>query len=173
MDWSTICRESVREPDEPYKYIAKFRWGFTCNLLKGHKGEHSPYAEISRQGIVPSDETLSVRAKITKLNEKLRKLNEGEREATKTTLITCLGWSINGGSKDWSGCGSQFPVSQLTYIQTHWYTPPSGCTEGGYWNRGEGQFICPSCGHMNRLYERPEVESLKQFFAKVEDTYDQ
>ena len=64
-------------------------------------------------------------------------------------------------------CKRRTKVSNLTYIQTRWYTPPHGCTGGDYWNDGEGQFDCPKCGENNRLYERPEVEALKWFFKDV------
>lgn len=154
------------------KGYGEHKWGFFCARLKDHKGEHDPYPEVSRQGVTPSDELIALKSKIKRANEKLSTLRAAEREASKTTLITCLGWSVGGGSGNWSGCGAQFPVNQLTYIQTHWYTAPYSCTGGDYWNQGEGQFMCPSCGHKNRLYERPEVVALKEFFAKVEDTYD-
>jgi hypothetical protein len=165
----TNCREHVNRDGTGY---GEHKWGFSCALLKGHKGEHNPYPEVSRQGVTPSDELVSIKSKIKRANEKLSTLRAAENEASKTTLVTCLGWSIDGGSGNWSGCGTQFPVNQLTYIQTHWYTRPYSCNEGDYWNLGEGQFKCPACGHINRLYERPEVAALKQFFVKVEDTYD-
>lgn len=47
-----------------------------------------------------------------------------------------------------------------------------GCTGGDYWKQGEGQFECPKCGHVNRLYDRPDVVELKRYFASVEDVYD-
>lgn len=84
------------------------------------------------------------------------------------TVIKCLGWTV--GAKD--GCGASLRVSDLTYLQTHWYTEPYSCTGGDYWNQGEGQFICPKCGAKNRLYERSEVEKLKKYFKAVENKYD-
>lgn len=70
------------------------------------------------------------------------------------------------------GCGAWTPISNLVYIQTHWYTPPTGCTGGDYWNEGEGQWVCSKCGHLNRLYKSPEVEALKRYFSGVKDTYE-
>ena len=169
MNPSGICRTHVSLDGKGY---GEHKWGFFCARLKEHKGEHSAYPEVARQGITTPDELVTIKGKIKKLNERSTTLHAAANEAVKKTLITCLGWSVGGGGGDWSGCGAQFPVSQLTYIQTHWYTPQSGGTDGDYWNSGEGQFICPACGHKNRLYERPEVDTLKKFFAKVEDTYD-
>jgi hypothetical protein len=166
---SSNCRQHVSLDGKGY---GEHKWGFFCALLKGHKGEHGPYPETSRQGITVSDAMVTIKGKIKKLSERSTKLHAQQSEELKKTLITCLGWSVGGGGGDWSGCGAQFPVNQLTYIQTHWYTSPYSCSGGDYWNQGEGQFKCPSCGHINRLYERPDVAALKQFFAKVEDTYD-
>lgn len=67
--------------------------------------------------------------------------------------------------------GAMLLVSDLVYIQTRWYIEPYSCTGGDYWNMGEGQFVCPKCGAKNSLYERPEVEGLKQYFKSVQDKY--
>jgi len=48
-------------------------------------------------------------------------------------------------------CGKRHQISTLTLIQTHWYTPPSGCMEGDYWREGEIQFVCPTAKVANRL----------------------
>ena len=75
-------------------------------------------------------------------------------------------------------------------IQTHWYTPPRGCTEGDYWNEGELQFVCPETGIINRLlfsnYDVPYEERMdfdnnpgkqfkrnyKKLFREVKESYD-
>lgn len=82
------------------------------------------------------------------------------------TLVRCE--ANNNGE----GCRAAFEVRELEYIQTHWYVRPHGCTEGDYWNHGEGQWVCPSCGHRNRLYNQPDVEKMKPLFKSVKDTYD-
>jgi len=82
------------------------------------------------------------------------------------TLVRCEK-NVNG-----DGCGQGFEVRELEYIQTHWYVPPRGCTEGGYWKPGEGNWRCPKCGHLNRLYDKPDVESIKHLFLKVVGVYD-
>lgn len=70
-------------------------------------------------------------------------------------------------------CKTLHKIGELTYIQTHWYTPPRGCTEGDYWNEGEGEFKCPACGQLNRMtYRKPEFEKLKYSFKDIEKTYD-
>jgi DNA-directed RNA polymerase subunit RPC12/RpoP len=68
-------------------------------------------------------------------------------------------------------CGKRSVVGRLTYIQTHWYREPYGCTGGDYWSAGEGRFACPHCGYENRLIYRPEIESLKRHFAEIEQRY--
>lgn len=80
----------------------------------------------------------------------------------KKTLVRC--------EPAW-GCGMGYEIQELTYIQTKWYTPPSGCMGGDYWNNGEGQWKCPNCGKINRLYNKPEIMKLKHLFGKTEDAY--
>ena len=71
-----------------------------------------------------------------------------------------------------TSCHKQHPIGELVYIQTHWYVQPYSCTGGDYWNVGEGQFKCPSCGFLNRLYNREEYEALKYRFKEIVKTYD-
>jgi hypothetical protein len=68
-------------------------------------------------------------------------------------------------------CGRRYAVKNLVYIQTHWYEGPHGCTGGDRWHMDEGQFICPGCNTRNRLFERPEVEDLKRYFKRIEETH--
>ena len=49
------------------------------------------------------------------------------------------------------GCGSMHKINECTLIQTHWYTPPSGCSDGDYWNIGSMNILCPVLNHKNRL----------------------
>lgn len=84
------------------------------------------------------------------------------------TLVVCTSQVMTG-----KGCGAHLEIKDLTYIQTHWYTAPHGCTGGDYWNAGEGQFVCPKCDHRNRLYRNPEIQQLREHFAGVEKTYRQ
>ncbi len=92
----------------------------------------------------------------------------------KDSEVLCVGWSLphKNNPKMADGCGAMLCIGDLEYIQTHWYTEPYSCTGGDYWNAGEGQFVCPKCLKLNRLYERPDVVDMKQFFGSVRDTYE-
>ena len=70
-----------------------------------------------------------------------------------------------------SSCGVQRPIGDVVYIQTHWYVRPYSCTGGDYWNEGEGNFKCLSCGFLNRLYDREEYQKLKYRFKEIFKTY--
>lgn len=48
-------------------------------------------------------------------------------------------------------CDTPHEIRDLTLIQTHFYVPPSGCTEGAYWLPGEIQFVCPQTDITNRM----------------------
>ena len=69
------------------------------------------------------------------------------------------------------GCAAKFFIKDITYIQTHWYEKPHGCTGGDMWHQGEGQFICPCCGLRNRLYNRESFVALKGLFKNVIDEH--
>jgi len=65
-----------------------------------------------------------------------------------------------------------YEIKELTYIQTHWYEEPYSCNGGCLWHAGEGNFICPNCGHRNRLYNRKEIEKLRSLFKDIVDEYE-
>lgn len=67
-------------------------------------------------------------------------------------------------------CNHLSTIRCLEYIQTYCYVGPYGCTGGDYWNQGEGQYICPNCNKVVRLYNAPEIESLKNFFGNIRET---
>jgi hypothetical protein len=48
-------------------------------------------------------------------------------------------------------CNKKTQFQNVIYVQTYWYTPPSGCTDGDYWSQGEVNIICPKCKILNRL----------------------
>lgn len=108
----------------------------------------------------PTDEQVEQAERILEQRE------EAIAKQTRGTLVKCTTQVATG-----KGCGALHAIKDLTYIQTHWYTRPHGCSGGDYWNQGEGQFICPSCGHRNRLYATPEVQKMKRHFKSIEDTY--
>jgi len=108
--------------------------------------------------------------RIAKSQAILKKLLEVEKKLLAKTLVKCSRY-INGNRGINKGCGAEHPIDSLEYIQTHWYTEPHGCTGGDYWNQGEGNWICPSCGGRNRLYDHPEIIQLKHLFNSVADEY--
>jgi hypothetical protein len=59
------------------------------------------------------------------------------------------------------GCGEKLPIKDLTYIQTHWYESPWGCTGGDSWHEGEANFVCPKCGARNRPCMYKEWDLIK------------
>lgn len=89
------------------------------------------------------------------------------KEQARNALVRCTSQTATG-----KGCGTMHKVGSLEYIQTHWYVEPHGCSGGDYWNQGEGQWLCPSCGHRNRLYDSPDVTALKYSFASIKKAYD-
>lgn len=120
--------------------------------------EAIPFREARVKG--PTDIQVSEAKAILAEREK------AEKKAISETLVQCTTQVATG-----KGCGAWHPIKELTYIQTHWYNEPYGCTGGDNWYAGEGQWRCPSCGHLNRLYVTPEVEAMKAQFARIENTY--
>ena len=147
----------------------KSRKSFFCALRSGHKGHCYPYSEVDRQGIVIPPALTETDSQISALNLQLALLKARKNDQQKEVSVVCLGWSVTFRS---DGCGAKLPISDLEYIQTHWYTGPTGCSEGDYWNEGEGQFVCPVCGKLNRLCDRPEVVALKTSFKSIKDIHD-
>lgn len=99
--------------------------------------------------------------KVKKAEKALDKAEESRDKLLKDAEVQCLNKS----------CGAYLRIGDLTYIQTHWYVQPHGCTGGDYYRAGEGQFKCPKCGMRNRMLGE-NVEKLKVHFKEVEDTYD-
>jgi hypothetical protein len=102
----------------------------------------------------------------TELEKKLRKNTLHVNQKRAKTVIECQSSAAYG-----AGCGLKFFIKEVTYIQTHWYEKPSGCSGGDMWHEGEGQFECPCCGHINRLYKRPEIVELKGLFKNLSKEY--
>lgn len=81
---------------------------------------------------------------------------EALRAALGKTVVKCTTNSFG------RGCGVEHEIGNLTFIQTHHYI----------YRPGEGQFICPSCQHRNKLYDRPEIELLKYSFGGIVSEHD-
>ena len=73
-------------------------------------------------------------------------------------------------------CQKRSKISNLTYIQTHYYHPPHGCMGGDYWSESEGQWVCPKCGGLNRMmnFNKNEttVSKLKPYFGDIRNAHD-
>jgi len=107
-----------------------------------------------------------IEKKLEAVELKREKLKAAQAEALGKKLVTCTS-TFQG-----KGCGKKSQIKNLTFIQTHYYVRPYSCDGGDYWKAEEGQFDCPKCGHRNRLYDRPEITELKQYFGKIHDEYD-
>jgi rubrerythrin len=101
-----------------------------------------------------------LKAKRRKLVKKIKKTDRKIADLLSQTVVVC------------GECGYGHEIVTLTYIQTHWYTRPRGCTGGDYWSPGEGQWTCPTCDARNRLYKLPEIEALKDHFLCVVDEHE-
>jgi hypothetical protein len=99
------------------------------------------------------------------VQEELSKYDAEIKRRKSLTLVRCENTVAYG-----KGCGAGFEIRDLEYIQTYWYEPPSGCSDGDNWWQGEGQWKCPSCGHTNRLYDKPDVTKLKSLFKNTVDS---
>lgn len=105
--------------------------------------------------------------RIAGLEAKLSAAHRGQNRRKPGVAVQCTSQVATG-----KGCGAWTLIGRLVYVQTHWYREPYGCSGGDYWLMGEGQWVCPKCGHRNRLYSSPEVEAFKPFFKGVHDVYD-
>lgn len=123
------------------------------------KSEKIPYFIPALSG--PSEE------EVAKAREILEAHKKAIKEQHRNTLLQCTTQVATG-----KGCGAYTSIKDLVYIQTHWYTPPYGCTGGDYWSQGEGKWICPECQHVNRLYETPEIEERYHHFKEIKKVYD-
>lgn len=108
----------------------------------------------------------AITKKIKKLDERRAVLEAELQEARANLDFPCC-------------CGEVHKIKDCDVLQTHWYTPPSGCTDGDYWNSGELQVVCPVTGSKNRLLDRSVNDHLakqfsssyKRLFKSVTDTY--
>ena len=102
------------------------------------------------------------------LEFELQTIREKIKEVQSHTLVKCeTNFAYRG-----EGCGMASEIGDLTYIQTHFYIHPHGCTGGDYWKCGEGQFDCPHCGYRNRLYNREDIQELRLCFKNTEDSHE-
>lgn len=95
------------------------------------------------------------------LREQLSLVEQKRNQLLAQTQITCETNVAYG-----AGCGHTYAIGEIDYIQTHRY-----CWSDREWNDSEGQWKCPHCGHINRLYDKPEIDKLKRLFRTVIDHY--
>jgi hypothetical protein len=106
---------------------------------------------------------------IAKAKSVLEEHHKALKVRGKNSHVVCRSFVAYAPKK---GCGAFLRIGDLTYIQTHFYVKPYGCTSGDFYREGEGEFICPKCGARNRLYNSPEVTNLKSEFALVVNEYE-
>jgi len=109
------------------------------------------------------DNLKEVEAKLHRLEARRKKLLGDKAALLGETPIVCLktpGWVQNH-----AGCGKEYKINQVIFIQTLYYVRPYGCTGGGYYNDSEGQWLCPDCGAKNRLiFQNKHIAELKAHF---------
>lgn len=104
--------------------------------------------------------------KIEKHEQKIAKLNDKIDGIRGCWTISCS-TDANG-----DGCGDFFQIKSAIYLRTFWYEEPYGCTGGDNWIEGDGECICPSCGHRIRLYKRPDIMEQRRLFKYIEKCYE-
>jgi hypothetical protein len=115
----------------------------------------------------------SINDQIKEKSAELKLLNKKKSiiaKLKKSKTIVCVGNFYN------KGCGTRLQIKNLTYIQTHWYESPWGCTGGDTWHESEANFICPKCKARNRpckyydwkLIEDDKFSLIKYKFKNLE-----
>lgn len=99
-----------------------------------------------------------IKKKLTNLKIKEDKLNIELNNEYKKITIECT------DNKYGNGCGKISQIGELEYIQTYYFDNEP---YNERWKESEGYFICPYCGHKNRLYGREEYEKLKYYFKLI------
>jgi len=97
--------------------------------------------------------------KLEQVEQEISKLQKERTNLLRQTVAKC------------SHCGKGTTIAKLTFIQTKWYVPPRGCSEGDYWEDDEGQWQCPHCEHIVRLIDpNPQAKLLverKHYFKDI------
>ncbi len=104
---------------------------------------------------------------VAELERQKAELEKRRKAAVKRKMIKCEG-SVLG-----RGCGRKTQIGKLIYIDFNWYEQPWGCTGGAQWHSGEGHFICPKCGRLNRMYNREEWQKLSWYFQERTSVYNE
>ena len=100
--------------------------------------------------------------------EKQKQILENKRiSLIQKTFIKCES-SVLG-----KGCGKSTQINKLIYMDFNWYESPYSCTGGDRYHSGEGHFICPKCGRLNRMYNREDYQKLNYYFKNHIDVTNQ
>ena len=129
----------VENPVE-FHLIAPDNKDFGTDLIARSLHMKSLYLQQTNKGV-------ALKSKIAKLKEDLASALAEEQQAKANLKFECA-------------CGKSHTIGECIAVQTHWYVPPRGCSEGDYWNEGEIRIICPTTDIQNRvLFEtRSEIE---------------
>jgi len=116
------------------------------------------------------NKTDAIDAEIKNLENKISAKNKQRDKLLSNSKLTCRDNYPYG-----KGCGLKTKLNNLTYIITHYYIPPRGCSGGAYYAEGEGNWVCSHCNHRNRMIDDSEkvLENFKHLFMKVEEEYDE
>jgi hypothetical protein len=70
-----------------------------------------------------------IELKIKDLKEQLKNAEDQQKKQRSNRMFKCL-------------CGEMHKIKDCVVVQSHWYTPPSGCAGGDHWNSGELIILC-------------------------------
>lgn len=99
-----------------------------------------------------------------------REIERVKRDSSVQILALCDEWreAIGRIKFHCKECLVHYRIKDSVYIQTHWYTRPSGCTEGDYWNEGEGLSECPKCKTRSCMENVPKnFQDFKAAFKSI------
>jgi len=103
-------------------------------------------------------------AQLAKIDQEILSLQKEKVRLQKLTVAKC------------THCNKGTTIAKLTFIQTKWYVPPRGCSEGDYWNNGEGQWQCPHCNKIVRLIppnaQVEKLTALKYQFRDIKEVHE-
>ncbi len=80
---------------------------------------------------------------MTKLQSAELKIKKAEAALEKA--LTKKNAALKDATAKCRFCGKRSKLSSIDLIQTHYYIPPSGCSDGAYWTPSELNWMCPKC----------------------------
>lgn len=123
--------------------------------------QHTKVADLPL--LAPSDQLAleALALQLTQARHVVEELKHAQAHVWRNSRLQCLHNYTYG-----AGCGTIHRIKDLTLIQTHYSRRDGGEVE---WFAGEGRFVCPTCGHMNRLHDRAEVLAYASEFKSIEN----